>query len=79
MAEAGNVIVHHMIVPDAAISPITDVVLCEEILLVHLPLGSIGRGMFACSPEPREIEAMMRMNDEPDRFIQVLDAEFSML
>src|SRR5690348_11819648 len=35
VAEASNVIVRHMIIPDAAISPIADMVLGEEILLIH--------------------------------------------
>ena len=79
MAEAGNIIVRHMIVPDAAIPSIADVVLCQEILLIHLPLGSVGRGMLARPPEPGEIEAVIRMNHEPDRFIQVLDGDVALI
>src|SRR6266852_693968 len=79
VAEAGNIIVRHMIVPDAAIPPIADMVLREEILLVHLPLGSVGRGMLARPPEPGEIEAVIRMNNEPDRFIQVLDGDMALV
>src|SRR2546421_404414 len=79
VAEAGNVVVRHMIVPNATIPPIADVVLCEEILLIHLPLGSIGRGMFARSPEPGQIKAMIRMNNEPDRLIQILDGDMALI
>src|SRR5690348_6277324 len=79
VAEASNIIVRHMIVPDATIPPIADVVLREEILLIHLPLGSVGRGMFARPPEPGEIEAVIRMDDEPDRFIQVLDSDMALI
>jgi hypothetical protein len=81
MAEAGNIIVRHMIVPDAAIPlpPIADVVLRQEILLIYLPLGSVGRGMFARPPEPGQVEAVIRMNHEPDRFIQVLAGDMALI
>jgi len=35
--------------------------------------------MLARPPEPGEIEAVIRMNHEPDRFIQVLDGDVALI
>ncbi len=35
--------------------------------------------MFARAPEPGQVEAVIGMDDEPDRFIQVLDGDMALI
>src|SRR6266704_6264801 len=72
-------VVRHMIVPDAPVAPIADVIFRQEILLIHLPFGAISRGMFARSPEPGQVEAVIGMYDEPDCLIQVLAGDMALI
>ncbi len=54
-------------------------VLGQEILLIHLPFGPISRSVFARSPEPGQVEAVIGMDDEPDGFIQVFDGNVALI
>ena len=47
MAEEGDVVVGHMVVADAAIAAVANMVLGDEVLLVQIPARSIGRGVLA--------------------------------
>ena len=68
-----------MIVSNTSIPPVPDVILREEILFIHLPLGSISRRMLARAPELGQIKAMIGMDHQSDRLIQVFEGDMALI
>jgi hypothetical protein len=47
VAEQGDELVGDVVIADAAIATIADVVLGNQVLLVEIPFRAVGRGMFS--------------------------------
>ncbi len=68
-----------MIVANTPVPPVPNVILRKEILFIHLPFSAIRRRMLACAPELGQIKAMISMDHQPDRLIQVLEGDMALI
>src|SRR6185312_4953998 len=71
-AEQGDIRIRHMVIPNAAVSSIPNVIFCQQVLLIHFPLGSIGGGSFSCSPILGQMEPIVCLCDTTDSLVQLL-------
>ena len=72
VAEQRHVGVRDVIVADAAVPAVADVVLGEQVLLVEVPLHAVRRGVLPRAPELREREAIVRVDQGGDGLVEVL-------
>lgn len=72
MAEERDVHVGHMVIADAAVPAVADVVFGEQILLVHIPLGPVGRHALSRAPVFRQQEFIVGVDDLDDGLFQPL-------
>src|SRR5579871_1698983 len=69
MTEQGNVGIRDMVIPNAAITPIADMIFSQQVLFIHLPLGTIGRGTLAGAPVGGQMKPIVGRNDPANRLI----------
>mgnify|MGYP001555713726 CR=1 FL=1 len=72
VAEERDVLVRDVVVADAAITAVADVVFGQQILLVEVPLRAVGRHAAARAPELRQRELVIRVDDFHDRLVEPL-------
>ncbi len=70
MAEQGNVLVGHVVVANAAVAAIADVVLRQQVLFVHAPLGAVGRRALAAAPVAGQLELVVQIDDIDRRLVE---------
>ena len=59
-----------MVVADASVSAIADVVFGEEVLFIEIPAGAIGGGVLTRSPKSRQREVVIGVDDGRDGFVE---------
>src|SRR5438094_2619988 len=64
-----------MVIPDSSVPSIPDMIFRQQVMSMHLPLGSIRRGPLAASPTARQIEARVAIDDPCNSRIQFLFAD----
>src|SRR5215204_4188381 len=72
VGEQGDVGVGDMIVANAAITSVADVVLGEQVLLVQIPFCAVDGSALARSPTSWQGEASVGIDDLANRFIEPL-------
>src|SRR5215831_4597128 len=61
--EQGNIGVGDVVIANPAPAPIADMVLTEEILFVHVPLGAVCSGPLARAPELGQHKAVIAIDN----------------
>ena len=59
MAEQRNVAVRDVVVANAAVAAVANVVFSQQIVLVNILFGAIDRSAFAHAPELRQLKAIV--------------------
>ena len=70
MTEQRDVGVRDVVVTDAAVAAIADVILAEQVLLVKIPFGAIGGGSPPCPPVSGQFVFLVRVDDLDDSAVQ---------
>lgn len=74
VAEQGDVHVRNVVVADAAVAAVTDMIFREQILLVKVPLRSICRGMFAGRSVADLVLTLKELNELGVGFVSLTEA-----
>lgn len=72
MTEQRDVHVRDVVVPDAAVAAIAQVVLGQQVLFVDVPLCAVRRRALAGTPELRQGEPVEGVDHLEDRLVQTL-------
>src|SRR3546814_16110418 len=62
VAEQRDVLVGHVVITDAAIAAVADVVLRQQVLLVDAPFGAVGRGALAAAPIAGQLDLVVTVD-----------------
>jgi hypothetical protein len=79
VAEQRDVGVRDMVVGDSAVAAIADVALCEQIVLVEVPLRAVGRGTLRVAPIAWQLKLVVAVDDVADRRLQLLGADLALI
>jgi len=79
MREQRDVIVADVIVGNTAIAAIADVALRQQVVLVQVPLGAVGRRAFRVAPVVRQPEPVVGVDDGTDRRFQFLRGDLALV
>lgn len=75
MAEQRDELVGHMVVADAAAPAIADMVLGQQVLLVKVPLGAVGRRVLARAPVAWQFKLVVCVDHLDDGLVQQVFAD----
>lgn len=79
VAEESDVGVGDMVVTDAAIAAIADMVFRDEVLFVKVPTRPVGGGVFAGTPKARERKVVVCIDDGRDGLVQSILGHVSLV
>src|SRR5579871_420106 len=68
-----------MVISNPSISPISYVILCEQVLHIHFPLGSISRSPFSRSPILGQMKPIVRFSNPANGLIQFLFSDVMLI
>lgn len=70
MAEQRDVRVRHVIVANAAIAAVADVIFRQQVLFIEVPFSAVRRRVLAGAPEFWEIELVVGIDERRDRLVE---------